>query len=56
MTADLIVYYEDKADWLQDSVIMKDVELPVSKRKLANQVVKATRTIRWWTVRGIRFE
>ena len=45
MTADLIVYYEDKADWLQDSVIIKDVETPINKRALVQKVIKATRTM-----------
>ena len=45
MTADLIVYYEDKADWRQDSVIIKDVETPISKRALVQKVITATRTM-----------
>ena len=31
---DLVVDYEDNADWLQDSIVIRDVELPVNERLL----------------------
>ena len=41
---DLVVDYEDNADWLQDSIVIRDVELPVNERLLVQRVVEETRS------------
>ena len=41
----LIVDYEDQADWLQDSVVIQDIETPVNPGELRDRVFKKTRSM-----------
>ena len=45
MKIDLIVDYEDRADWLQDSVVIKNIETPVNPGELRDRVFEKTRTM-----------
>ena len=45
MKIDLIVDYEDQADWLQDSVVIKDIETPVNPGELRDRVFEETRSM-----------
>ena len=42
---DLVVDYEDKADWLQDSIVIENVETPVNPTELRELVFEATRLL-----------
>ena len=46
MKIDLIVDYEDHADWLQDSVVIHNIETPVNPGELRNRVFEETRTMK----------
>ena len=45
MKIDLIVDYEDQADWLQDSVVIQNIETPVNPGELRDRVFKKTRSM-----------
>ena len=42
---DLVVDYEDEADWLQDSLVIENVTIPVNKTELQKRVVEQTRSM-----------
>ena len=42
---DLVVDFEDCADWLQDSIVIKNVETPVNRDELLERVIKTTRSM-----------
>ena len=42
---DLVVDYEDHADWLQDSVVIKNIETPVNPGELRDRVFEETRSM-----------
>jgi len=42
MKIDLVVDYEDQADWLQDSVVIENIETPVNPGELRDRVFEAT--------------
>ena len=43
---DLVVDYEDHADWLQDSVVIKNIETPGNPGELRDRVFEETRTMK----------
>ena len=42
---DLVVDFEDCADWLQDSIVIENVETPVNRDELLERVIKTTRSM-----------
>ena len=42
---DLVVDFEDCADWLQDSIEIRNVEIPVNPEKLLERVIETTRSM-----------
>ena len=46
MKIDLIVDYEDHAAWLQDSVVIHNIETPVNPGELRDRVFEETRTMK----------
>ena len=41
----LLVDYEDQADWLQDSIVIKNIETPVNPGELRHRVFEETRSM-----------
>ena len=42
---ELVVDFEDCADWLQDSIEIRNVEIPVNREKLLKRVIETTRSM-----------
>ena len=42
---DLLVDYEDQADWLQDSIVIQNIETPINPGELREKVFTETRSM-----------